>query len=182
MCIISGYAIGQVVEGSSIQLRVAALGLGIAAAVVMAYQSYELNFVHYDDNDMPYVYAHTYRDFNGLIAAIDHYAKKSGQGRDAKIEVVSPDYWPMVWYVKDYTHADFWGHIIDLDCSSINTCPEMIVAKKNEQDAEVIRKYSARYEYAGSWGLRPGVELELLVRRDLAEPGAEDLYKILQEK
>jgi len=178
MCIVAGYGIGQLLEGAKNQTRFVAIGLGIAAAVVMAYQTYELNFVHYADNDMPYVYAHTYEDFNGLVAAIDHYAEKSGKGRDATVEIVSPDYWPLVWYVKDYAHANFWGHIIDINCYPVQTCSEMIVAKKEEQDADVIRKYSSRYEYVGSWGLRPGVELELLVRRDIADPGAEDLYKI----
>ena len=182
MCISSGYVIGQFIEGTSNQARFAAFGLGIAAAAVMAYQAYDLSFVHYADNDMPYVYAHTYQDFNGLVNAIDHYAEKSGKGRDAQIEVVSPDYWPLVWYVKDYPHANFWGRIIDINCAPLQTCAEMIVAKKEEQDAEVINKYSSRYEYAGSWGLRPGVELELLVRRDLADPGVEDLYKLRQEK
>jgi uncharacterized protein (TIGR03663 family) len=178
MCIMSGYVIGQFVEGTSNQARFAAFGLGIAAAAVMAYQTYDLSFVRYADNDMPYVYAHTYEDFNGLVAAIDHYAEKSGKGRDATVEIVSPDYWPLVWYLKDFNHANFWGRIIDVNCPQLQACSEMIVAKKEEQDAEVIRKYSSRYELVGSWGLRPGVELELLVRRDIAGPGAEDLYKI----
>ncbi|HYJ91183.1 MAG TPA: hypothetical protein VEV84_07740, partial [Pyrinomonadaceae bacterium] len=178
MCIMSGYVIGQFVEGATNQSRFVAFGLGIAAAAVMAYQTYELNFVHYDDNDMPYVYAHTYRDLNGLVSAINHYAEKSGKGHDAQIEIVSPDYWPLVWYLKDYSHANFWGHTIDVNCSQPQGCAEMIVAKKDEQDAEIIRKYSSRYEYVGSWGLRPGVELELLVRRDLADSGAEDLYRL----
>jgi len=170
--------IGQFAEGKSNQSRFAAVGLAIIAAAVMAYQTYELNFVRYADNDMPYVYAHTYKEFNGLIDEINYYAEKSGKGKDAQIEIVSPDYWPMVWYLKDYSHANFWGHIIDINCGALQTCSEMIVAKKEEQDTDVIRKYSSRYEYVGSWGLRPGVDLVLLVRRDLADPGAEDLYKI----
>jgi hypothetical protein len=88
----------------------------------------------------------------------------------------------MVWYLKDYEHANFWGHIVDLNCGQPQTCSEMIVAKKEEQDAEVIRKYSAKYEYAGSWKLRPGVELMLLVRKDLADTGSQELYKIGQDK
>src|SRR4029078_9925452 len=60
MCIVAGYGIGQLLEGAKNQTRFVAIGLGIAAAVVMADQTYELNFVHYADNDMPYVYAHTY--------------------------------------------------------------------------------------------------------------------------
>jgi hypothetical protein len=121
---------------------------------------------------MPYVYAHTKRDFLGLIKEIDRYADKSGKGKDAVIQIVSPDYWPMVWYVNDYPHANFWGHAVDADNA------EMIVAKKGDQDAEVLRRYSANYEFVGAWELRPGVELMLLVRRDLAGAQGEDLYML----
>ena len=172
MCIVAGYAIGQFANGKSNEARFAAFGLGLLAACVMAYQTYDLNFVRYDDDKMPYVYAHTRRDFLDMMRSIDHYAQKSGKGKEAQIEVVSPDYWPMVWYTKDYSHANYWGHVVDVKDS------EMIVAKKDEQDDEVIRKFSSRYDYAGSWDLRPGVELMLLVRKDIADPGSEELYKI----
>lgn len=172
MCIIAGYGIGQLAGAKDTALRVAAYGIGLAAVAVMAYQSYELNFEHYDDDQMPYVYAHTRRGFLDLMREIDHYADKSGKGKDAQIEIVSPDYWPMVWYTKDYTHANYWGHVVDVKGS------EMIVAKKDDQDEEVIKKFSAEYEYVGSWDLRPGVELMLLVRKDLADPGGEELYRI----
>ena len=58
----------------------------------------------------------------------------------------------------------------------------MIVAKKNDQDAAVIQKYSAHYKFVGVYPLRPGVDLMLLVRRDLAEPDAQELSKILEYK
>ena len=73
--------------------------------------------------------------------------------------------------MKDYKQANFHGRLVD------TTDAEMIVAKKDEQDAEVIRRYSARYEYIGSYALRPGVDLVLLVRKDLADDGQE-LYRL----
>ena len=172
MCITAGYGIGQLASGKSNESRFAAFALGLAAACVMSYQTYELNFVRYDDDQMPYVYAHTKREFLEMMQAIDHYAQKSGKGKDAQIDIVSPDYWPMVWYTKDYSHANYWGKIVDIKDA------DMIVAKKDEQDEEVIRKFSARYEYAGSYALRPGVDLILLVRKDLADPSGEELYKM----
>ena len=59
---------------------------------------------------------------------------------------------------------------------------EMIVAKKGDQDTIVAQKYSAHYKFAGVYPLRPGVDLMLLVRNDLAEPGAQDLSKIPEYK
>jgi uncharacterized protein (TIGR03663 family) len=172
MCIIAGYGIGQIALDKRGNARFLAYGLGIAAVAVLTYQTWELNFVRYDDDQMPYVYAHTRRGFLDMIHEIDLYADKSGKGKEAQIDVVSPDYWPMVWYTKDYLHANYWGNMVDVKEA------EMIVAKKGDQDSDVIRRFAANYKYAGSWDLRPGVELMLLVRRDIAGPETEELYKI----
>ena len=175
MCIAAGYAINELVGSKNSSIRMAGWVLGLIATAVLAYQTYDLNFVRYDDETRAYVYAHTNREFLALIQKIEYYADKSGKGQDAKIEIVSPDYWPMVWYLRDYKQANFHGHIIDV------TDAEMIVAKKNEQDAEVTRRYSAKYDYVGTFALRPGVDLVLLVRKDLAEDGKE-VYRMGEPK
>jgi hypothetical protein len=121
---------------------------------------------------MPYIYAHTRREFLDLIKQIEYYADKSGQGKQAKIEIVSPDYWSMPWYLNDYPNAIFQGKPVDVSTA------EMIVAKKDEQDAEIVTRYGARYRYAGEYPLRPGVDLVLLVRRDLADSDTRDIYSV----
>ncbi len=55
------------------------------------------------------------------------------------------------------------------------------MAKKGEQDKDLMREYSADYKYVGTYPLRPGVELYLLVRKDLAEEGAKEIYEIGDE-
>ena len=172
MCITAGYGINELARSKHWAAKAAAILLVSVAAVVMLYQTYQLNFVRYDDDKMPYVYAHTRRGFHDLMHQVEKYADKSGKGKDAVIQIVSPDYWPMVWYLKDYSHANFHGHTVEADQA------EMIIAKKDDQDDEVIRRYSAGYAYAGTYPLRPGVDLMLLVRKDLAEPDAEELYHI----
>lgn len=174
MCIAAGYGIGQIAANKEIGLRYFGVVVGVAAAAIMAYQTYDLNFVRYDDDRLPYVYAHTRRGFLDMMREVDRYAEASGKGKDAQIDIVSPDYWPMVWYTRDYNKANYWGKMVDVKDA------DMIIAKKGEQDDEVIRKFSARYEYVGSWDLRPGVELMLLVRRGIAGPNAEELYKLVE--
>ncbi len=175
MCLAAGYAINEMVGSRNVSLKLTAGLLALIATCVLAYQTYDLNFVRYDNEDQVYVYAHTNREFLELMDQIDYYANKSGRGTDAKIEVVSPDYWPMVWNLRNYKQANFHGHIVD------TADAEMIVAKKTDQDADVIRRYSARYEYVGSYALRPGVDLVLLVRKDLADDGKE-LYRMSEPK
>jgi len=172
MCIIAGYGINELLSAKDIKLKAAAIAMAISGSALLAYQTYDLNFVRYDDEEMPYVYAHTKRGFLDLMREIEHYAEKSGQGNEATIEIVSPDYWPMTWYVNDYEHANFHGQLVDANTA------EMIVAKKDDQDTAMIQRYSTHYKLAGVYPLRPGVNLVLLVNKDLADNDALDLYKI----
>jgi hypothetical protein len=105
---------------------------------------------------------------------IEHYAEKSGIGKDVTIEIVSPDYWPMTWYLNGYEHANFHGQFVDANTA------EMIVAKKDDQDTAMIQRYSTHYKYVGVYPLRPGVNLVLLVRKDLADANAREIYKVTE--
>lgn len=172
MCIAAGYAINELAVSRNASLRPIAVLLAAVSAVMLGYQSYDLNFVNYDNNDRPYVYAHTSRQFISMMDRIEYYANKSGKGTKTEIAIVSPDYWPMVWYVKDYPAAIFHGRMAEPGNA------DMIVAKKGEQDGEAISKFSSNYRLDGVYALRPGVDLMLFVRRDLADPDAKELYRI----
>ena len=164
MCIAAGYALGELLESKVNAFRGLGLLAAVASVAVLTYQTYVLNFVRYDDEDAPMVYAHTQREFHDMVRDIERFAEASGKGKDTAIDVVSPDYWPLVWYLREYPKAVFHGRFAD-------STAEMIVAKKGEQDNEVMRRYSANYEYYSSYKLRSGVELVLLVRRDLLAAG-----------
>ncbi|KXJ98379.1 MAG: Dolichyl-phosphate-mannose-protein mannosyltransferase [Acidobacteria bacterium OLB17] len=174
MCLIAGYGINEIVSSRFVAAKLAGVLTLALAVTLLAYQAYDLNFVRYDDEEMGYVYAHTKRGMLDLVKEIEHFAAKSPAGRDSTIEIVSPDYWPLTWYLNDYPHANFYGSLVDANTS------EMIVAKKNDQDTQVVEKYSAHYKFVGVYPLRPGVDLMLLVRRDLADPQDQDLYKIYE--
>ncbi len=163
MCIIAGYGINELANSRDVLQKISAGILGITAAGILAFQTYDLNFVRYDDEEMPYVYAHTKRGFLDLIRQIEYYAEKSGRGKTATVEVVSPDYWAMPWYLKDYKNANFHGQLVDANTA------EMVVAKKGDQDLDAVSRYSTHYKFAGVYALRPGVDLMFLVRRDLAD-------------
>jgi uncharacterized protein (TIGR03663 family) len=175
MCVIAGYGINELLTSKDALQKLLGGVLSLAALGVLGYQTYDLNFERYDDEDMVYVYAHTKRGFHDLIEQIEYYAEKSGKGKNATIEIVSPDYWSMPWYLNEYPKANFHGQFVDANTA------EMIVTKKDDQDAEVISRYSAHYKYAGTFPLRPGVDLRLLVRKDLADPNAKELYRIENE-
>jgi uncharacterized protein (TIGR03663 family) len=172
MAIIAGYGINELFAARDILLKILTGLLTAAAIGILGYQSYDFNFLRYDDDSIPYVYAHTTRGFLDLIKQIEFYAEKSVKGKEATIEVVSPDYWAMPWYTREYPKANYHGRIVPAATA------EMIVAKKDDQEADVIGEYSAHYKWVGTFPLRPGVELLLLVRKDLADADAKELYKL----
>ena len=176
MCIAAGYAINELAVSRNASLKIVAGLATVTATAILAYQTYDLNFVRYDDEDQAYVYAHTNREFHDLMYKVGYYSLKSGEGPKTKIEIVSPDYWPMVWYLRDYEQANFHGRMIN------STDGEMIIAKKGDQDTEVVQKFAAKYVYLGPYHLRSGVNLILLVRKDLADPDAKELYQLSLEK
>jgi uncharacterized protein (TIGR03663 family) len=176
MCLVAGYGINELFAARDGAMKGIAALLTAASLGILGYQTTDLNFNRYDDDSMPYVYAHTRRGFLDLIRQIEYYAEKSGKGKEATIEVVSPDYWSMPWYTRHYKNANYHGHIVDANTA------EMIVAKKDEQDAEIRAKYAAHYKQVGEYPLRPGVDLILLVRRDLADIGAKEFSEPTQEK
>lgn len=172
MCIVGGYGLNEMIGAANPQAKIAGIALGVIGCGLMAYQSYDLNFVNYDNNDRTYIYAHTRRDFLEMMSKIDHYAEKSGKGGQIGIDIASPDYWPMVWYTNDYPNAVYHGRMPD------NPNAELIVAKKNDQDREVMARLSGKYKYEKVYPLRPGVDLVLLVRSDLADANAQDVNRI----
>lgn len=134
-------------------------------AIIPGYQTIDLNFLNYDnDNEYyVYVYAHTRRDLLTLTDDIDQVAKRSGTGFETGITIVSPDYWPLPWYFRDYQRVGYYGRV--------SPSTEPIVIASEAQRAEVQATFGDRYRQVNSkFALRPGVDLLLFVRRDVAGP------------
>lgn len=163
MCLISGYGLNELILAKNRSLNLVAYAFLVVATVILGYQTVKSNWIRYDDDQMPYVYAHTRRGFLDMMDQIDHYRQKTPKDYEMVIDLTSPDYWPMTWYVVDYKHVGYHGRVID-------TNAEIVITKKTDQDTEAIAKYSDKYKYVGMYPLRPGVDLNLLVRNDLADP------------
>lgn len=170
LAIAGGYALEvfyrKLVEFEQPRLIVAPMAL---VAVFSGYQTFELNFVHYDDDKYAYVYAHTRRETLAMLDQIDRIAKRKGTGYETGITIVSPDYWPLPWYFRDYKRALFYGQIVPPPT-------EPIVIGSVAQKDELASTYGGQYELIksgfadapeGSYTLRPGVDLLLYVRRDV---------------
>ncbi|MCS6875125.1 MAG: TIGR03663 family protein [Pyrinomonadaceae bacterium] len=176
MCIASGYSINEMAFSQRKILKFLAFVLLFLSLAILSYNSYDLNFRRYDDDSLPYVYAHTRRSFLQMVEKIHYYAEKSGRSKSATIQIVSPEYWPLPWYLKQYDHANFYGRIVDAKEA------EMIIAEKGKQDLETFRKYRTNYRIVDVYSLRPGVDLVLLVRKDLADEDTKSYEEIIRIK
>jgi uncharacterized protein (TIGR03663 family) len=131
-----------------------------ASMLLSGYQAIDLNFARYDDEHAyPYVFVHSTRQMLDLVEEIEATAVRAGTGNDTGIVFVTPDYWPLPWYMREYPRAGFFGSIIETE-------EAMIVANVN-QEAELEPQIRDRYDRVGQFNLRPGVDLSLWVRKDV---------------
>jgi uncharacterized protein (TIGR03663 family) len=157
-----GYAIDRLYRARGRGWRFVAgwvLGIALAAA---AWQSYQINFVHYDDDRYAYVYAHTKRDFHELMAQVEAITARTGNKYEAGVNVAveNQEYWPLPWYVRDYKHIGYTGHV--------GETTDAVIIVKVTQVPEVEKLFGSRYQrVGGEYTLRPGVEFALYARRDL---------------
>ena len=138
-------------------LLVALLGLGF---LISAYQAIDISFFRYDDDSVPYVYAHTQRQFLDLVARLNQIAARNGTGLLTNMTITAANYWPLPWYLRNYRHVGYFGHVVPTQ--------EAVVIAEESQQAELQPKLGDRYDRLGSYNLRPGVVLVLYVRRNVA--------------
>lgn len=161
LAIMAGYLFGCWYEFAR-KARILRASAVIVFAVAMGFSTWkaiDLSFRRYDDNGIPYVYAHTERSVLLLMHEIESAAAHNGQGQDTGIVVMSPEYWPIPWYLRDYRDVGYWGRYVDTGVP--------IVIAEDTQSAEIEQRLGRLYQPISSHDLRPGVKLVLYLRRDL---------------
>jgi uncharacterized protein (TIGR03663 family) len=135
---------------------------------IPGYQTVDLNLINYDNDNRyyVYVYAHTRRETLKLVDEINRIAQRTHEGGQTGITIVSPDYWPLPWYLRDYSRVGYYGRM--------SPSTEPIIIASQAQASEIQATYGDRYQQvqsgfntAGSFPLRPGVDLLLYTRREL---------------
>lgn len=163
LALIAGYTIQAIYEIDQRQLRLAAAILVVAIGIA-TYQSIDLNFINYDNDKEKYVYvyAHTTRPLLDLVNQVEEIAKEN-QGGQTGISIVSPDYWPLPWYFRNFTRVGYYGRMA--------ASSEPIIIANENQKTEIEANFGEMYRQVpgqsegGTFELRPGVKLLLYVRR-----------------
>jgi uncharacterized protein (TIGR03663 family) len=163
LALIAGYAIQWIYDMDHGQLRLVSMVFLIAIGVA-TYQSIDLNFINYDNDDSKYVYvyAHTTREMLDLVKKVEQIAQENS-GPTTGISIISPDYWPLPWYFRNFTRVGYYGRMAP-------TTEPIIIANENQR-VDVEKNFGELYRLVeskspgGSFQLRPGVNLLLYVRR-----------------
>lgn len=159
LAVISGYGVNELYSwGRDGEQRFVQIVL-IAALALSGYQMIRLNFFHYDDEKFVYVYGHTYREFLPMVDDINRIAKQTGLNQEIGIAVLSPDYWPLPWYLNDYKRIGYFGKVAP-------TTNELVIINTT-QEVDIGTALEGRYRRVNSYPLRPGVMLVLYARNDL---------------
>ncbi|HET9363821.1 MAG TPA: hypothetical protein VFP71_02425, partial [Candidatus Angelobacter sp.] len=91
----------------------------------------------------------------------DTIAAANPAKKNIGISIVSPEHWPMPWYLRDYPNAGYWGHIVPTS--------EPIVIALEPQVPEVEQQLGSNYQRYSTHQLRPGNTLVMFVRKDIKQ-------------
>jgi uncharacterized protein (TIGR03663 family) len=158
LCLVAGHAAQELWDARMRLLRGRAAWFASASLIALAlaigfYQSVQLNFFHYDDGRYSYPYAQTHRGFLDLVAQINTIASSAGGENAASITVVTSEYWPLPWYLRDYRNVTYHDHVVPASTT-------MFIGSWKEI-AGLQRQLAERYRLVGAYPLRPGVDLVL---------------------
>ena len=131
----------------------------VPAVAWSLFQAVDISFKRYDDDSAGYSYAHTKRDFLNLVNEIDSIAAGNPASKEIGITVMSPEHWPLPWYLRDYPRAGYYGKVIPTE--------EPIIVAHENQRADVERLLADKYRLFSSHDLRPGNRLYLYLRKDM---------------
>lgn len=169
MTVVAGHAIDEMITNRIESLKLVGAILIMIAVGIAGKQSWSLNFDRYDDQSLPYVYAHSWRTLDDLTAKLDELDKRVGGQGNLTIQVVASEFWPLPWSLRNFRSVGFPGEPKPFDGKDV------ILARYKEREEEVVAYYQDKYRYLGKYPLRPTLEIMLLVRKDIAGSEGEPL-------
>lgn len=167
MAIAGGYAVQTLADWAwrSNGMRAVAVAVVGGALFVNVCQTVALNFREYDNDKYIYVYAHTRREAEEMLREIERMTERAGTNKKTGIAIATPDYWPLPWYFRDNTGIAYDQRIVTRYDPKVTP----IVIGKDEQLEQLRAALGPDYrQVGGEYPLRPGVNLVLFARADLA--------------
>lgn len=131
----------------------------LGSTTQLAAQALRANSRFCADPRNPYVYAHSVPDVVRLARRIDEMAALHPDGRSLRVHFITPDYWPLPYYLRNFDHIGYWSEI-----PAVPDAPLLVVGAELQERLEPLLHDSYHTVF---YGLRPDVLLVLYVRQDL---------------
>jgi uncharacterized protein (TIGR03663 family) len=132
--------------------------LVLSGAAQLAAQAVRANIRFCADPRNPYVYAHSVPDVLRLARRINELAAMDGTGPLLRVHCITPDYWPLPYYLRKLQRVGYWN-----DIPTAPDAPVIVVSSGLQELLEPLLRDRYHTEY---YGLRPGVLLALNVQQD----------------
>ena len=126
--------------------------------VVMTFLTVKLNFLRYDDDRLPYVYAQTSREVLALVDAVGDLVSRTPKRVPVVVMVPHQFQFPLPWYLRDVAAA-YPGKVQALD--------EGLAIVIERQVPEASRVLGERFVRVGTYELRTGTGLVLYASSSL---------------
>ncbi len=139
--------------------RAAVVLLLAAATTHLAAQAWRACFRFGADPRNPYAYAHSVPDAPRLARRIADLAAIHPDGRSMPVHFITPEYWPLPYYLRQLDHVGYWHEI-----PAAPDAPVVVAATDLQERLEPLLRHPYAAEF---YGLRPGVLLVCYVRQDL---------------
>jgi uncharacterized protein (TIGR03663 family) len=168
MCVAGGYFVQWLARRGG-SWRAAALAVAGVCLAVCLYQTVVLNFFKYDDDSYPYVYSHTRREAVEMVREVERAGELAGT-KEPAVAIASGEYWPLPWYFRNNPRVGYSGEVYA--SYDPQATPVVIGRKSDDPQLNTYRKLvpllAGKYTEVGTYPLRPGVDLVLFVRSDIA--------------
>jgi len=114
------------------------------------------------DTRNPYVYAHTSTAAVRMVRQVEELASLHPSGPAVRIDIIKPDgdYWPLPWYLRNFSQIGYWPAIPERVTASI-------IISEPRYGPAISEALGDRDFHVGMSSLRPNVNLVIFVERSL---------------
>lgn len=159
---LSAISIKMMARNLSLHSNKALLFLSILLAIDLTRQASLINTEEFCVTDKnPYAYVQPYYDIENLSQKIIKISKAEGNNYSMPIQFLTPDYWPLPWYLKKFKHVGYWEN--KTPNFSLSQVPVIITTPDKEKIITSLQ-HTHISEYRGRM---PGYDLLVFYRKDL---------------
>jgi len=157
MAMVAGIGIDRLSRSLKGQMKYAPLLIVLPLLAISWTMAWDLTYVKYADGNIQLVYVSGVDGYTEIVEKVANESKRF-DGINTTIAVVSTDYWPLPWSLRNYKHAAWHGR-------SVEGQDAPIVISSRSDYFEIIPEVRGLYFAPVRYEIRSGVYVWLYVRK-----------------